>query len=313
MRFAAIGLLFLSLSNAHAVLPMGARSPELLFTAPKYSFTNNYQIGSEWGKRVVTAQEMQKNGDVYRRTALATAKTGGGTGFYLGKFNGFHVMATNHHVFEKPENCLGLTVKFTEMKQVFECTTFFGSWSDVDLALFAIQVNTPEQENALAAVAGGFAFHDDIYPGQPLITIGHGVAENPTRKLVANYDSDCKVFSEKNDFHFMGDPDDYNPAPYKAWSFSNGCDVSHGDSGSAMVDRNTGKVVGIIWTGRIPKKAEVQNSDYLNQMLQKKSSEIWTELSYAVPAPKIGEFLTLVSQDQNEKPETRQMLIEMLK
>ena len=32
---------------------------------------------------------------------------------------------------------------------------------------------------------------------------------------------------------------------------------------SAMVDRTTGEVVGIIWTSKIPKSDRVQNSDFL--------------------------------------------------
>jgi hypothetical protein len=58
-----------------------------------------------------------------------------------------------------------------------------------------------------------------------------------------------------------------------------------------MVDRSTGKPVGIIWTGRIPKNAKVQSSAYLKEMLETNSPEIWEELSFSVPASKIGGYL----------------------
>ena len=106
-----------------------------------------------------------------------------------------------------------------------------------------------------------------------------------------NYDDDCKVFSGENEFRFMADPDDLNTGSYKAWSFANGCDISHGDSGSAMIDRESGDVVGIIWTGKIPKSNRVQNSQYLEQLISNPNEEIWKELSYAVPAQKIGQYL----------------------
>ena len=97
-----------------------------------------------------------------------------------------------------------------------------------------------------------------------------------------------------------------NPADYKAWSFAVGCDASHGDSGSAMVDRESGKVVGIIWTGKFPKVENVQHSDYLNKMLASNSAEIWQELNYAVPSMKIQMIIqaTILNEKLDSKVKT---------
>lgn len=89
----------------------------------------------------------------------------------------------------------------------------------------------------------------------------------------------------------MGDPDSKNPGPDKVWSFANACDVSHGDSGSAMVDETTGSPVGLIWTGRIPKSPQAQNSQNILNWETNQADEVWEELSYAVPAKKIQEVL----------------------
>ena len=110
----------------------------------------------------------------------------------------------------------------------------------------------------------------------------------------------------------MPDPDALNPGTYDAWSFANGCDVSHGDSGSAMVDRKTGKPIGLIWTGKIPKSPKVQQSQYLNEILQKQSPEIWTELSYAVPAAKIREVLQAASNDSNTDSQDRKIFAALI-
>jgi hypothetical protein len=109
--------------------------------------------------------------------------------------------------------------------------------------------------------------------------------------MVANQDSDCKVFSETGDFRKLADPDDFNPGPDKVWSFANACDVSHGDSGSAYVDHRTGDLIGLVWTGRIPKSPQVASSAYLDGMLAAKSPDIWKELSYTVPAASIRDGL----------------------
>jgi hypothetical protein len=195
-------------------------------------------------------------------------------------------MGTNHHV-QPSMSCRG-SAKFQVLAKSYACVQVLGHWTAIDFALFTIEVPAAD-EARLATIGKNFNFDRALTAGQPLLTIGHGVADNPGRRLVANQDSDCKVFSE--DHRLMADPDEYNPGTYQAWSFANGCDVSHGDSGSAMVDRVTGEPVGIIWTGRIPKKPEAQDSAILDEWLRTQSPEIWKQLSYAVPAAKIREIL----------------------
>lgn len=252
---------------------------------------DQYRMGDEWGKKPVTQEMLQKETAAFKRAAYATAKVGGATGFYLGKFGSRYLMATNHHVFETAGSCSRYSIEFPLQDYFVPCKTIFGSWPEIDLAIFEVQL-TREQEAALAPYGKNFAFNKDVTAGENLMTFGFGFADNWRREMVVNQDSDCKVFSGKGEYRLLGDPDDVNPADYKAWSFSNGCDVSHGDSGSAMVDRTTGEVMGIIWTGRIPKSAAVQSSAYLDKMFQSKSEEIWTQLSYAVPAAKMKTVLS---------------------
>jgi hypothetical protein len=233
---------------------------------------------------------------------------GGATGFYLGKFAGTHVMATNHHVYTSM-SCSGRSVVFPLLGNLrLTCNRMFGTWTDIDLALFAVDVPRPEDEAKLATVAANFTFHDDVVKGTPLITVGFGIAGNPQRVMMGNEDADCRVMSKTADYRFMGDPDSKNPADYKAWSFSHACDVSHGDSGSAIVDRNTGKPVGILWTGKIPKNATVQSSDYLNQVFASDGGDVWTEMNFAVPATKMRELLETVITDASTPADTQTVL-----
>lgn len=250
-----------------------------------------YQIGSEWGKKEITLKNLKKYPQHFRNAARATVRVSGGTGFYLGKFQGKHLLASNHHVLPNAQSCLGKDVHFKILNKKYKCTKYFGHWTNIDFSLFSIDVEDEEDEIILEQNKLEFNFDQELRQNQELLTIGFGIANNPLRRLVGDTSKDCKVFSKLGEYKFMSDPDAYNPGSYKAWSFALGCDVSHGDSGSAIVDRNSGKVVGIIWTGRIPKSSKVQSSKYLDNLLKTDSSEIWTELNYAVPAEKIKEFL----------------------
>jgi len=301
--------------SANALLPYQEQKPNKSaepFGEFGVAFDLTYQIGEEWGKLPVTAESLKDKSEAFQRAAMATAKVGGGTSFYLGVYNGKHIMATNHHVMPGPAYCGGRAIMFPLLGITLRCAGFIGHWTDIDLALFVLSTPTPEEAGALAKVARNFSFDRDLMKGQELITIGFGIADNPGRQLVANQDSDCRVFSMDADYRFLADPDDVNPGTYKAWSFANGCDVSHGDSGSAMVDRETGDVMGIIWTGRIPKDSKVQNAQYLIDIYQNNSDEVWKQLSYSVPAKKMGEHLAQVASDPNTSEDNAKTLKALL-
>jgi hypothetical protein len=271
-----------------------------------------YQIGDEWGKKPVKVGDLPKEDRAFQRAARATAKAGGATSFYLGQFAGQHIMATNHHVFTRASQCIGGNITFPLLEKSFKCTGFLGSWPNIDLALFIIEVKSEQDSLLLKEVEANFDFTASLAKGTELMTIGFGIANNPTQVMVGNQDSDCKVFSEANDFRLTADPDAINPANYKAWSFVNGCDVSHGDSGSALVSKETGLPIGIIWTGKIPKDPQVQSTSFLENMLSTGSPKIWSELSFGVPASKMKEALVLVENDPNTPKETKNILADLL-
>ena len=251
---------------------------------------SDYQIGDVWGKTPVT-EEILNQSEALRRTAMATVRIGGATGFVLGEFDGDIVIATNHHVCPASYywSCRDMRVPLLDNLRLSR-KDYLGTWPNIDLTLMTVSA-TGEVREKLLSVARNFDFEAALTPGLPLITSGFGVAGNSQRQMMINFDEDCRVISRDQDFRLIGDPDEKNPADYEAWSFSNGCDVSHGDSGSAMVDATTGSPIGIIWTGRIPKSSSAQSSSNLMMWQQQQSEQVWQELSYAVPAQKIRDHL----------------------
>ncbi len=291
MRFFLFLGLFLPISG-YALLPLPGPEPEKFgIGLLDLRGTEEYRLGDEWGKKPVTLDSLRAETPAFQRAALATAKVSGATGFYLGVFNGVHVMATNHHVYPSSWSCRG-RVTFPLLDVTAQCEKFLGTWPEIDLSLFTIQFSKPADAEKLAPVGANFRFHQDVVAGEELITIGFGVAGNNRGQLMGNQDSDCYVFSGEGAHRLMADPDRLNPGSYKAWSFALGCDVSHGDSGSAIVDRASSDVVGIIWTGRIPKSREAGSSDFLTGLFRRQDDKVWDELSYAVPAVKIKEVVT---------------------
>ena len=298
-----LSLSFLSLS-AHAKLEL---IPNVIAFGSNAS-KEDYRLGDEWGKLRVTQSGLLSESEVFARAAEATAFLPiGGTSFYLGKFNGAHVIATNYHVCPVASDCVGDRADFRMLGKKFRVSKLLVALPNIDLSLLTVEI--PEKEEApMAKVARNFAFDLDAYKGQELLTIGFGIGGNPSKHLVANQDRDCKVFSENAEYRHMSDPDEFNPGTYKAWSFAHACDISHGDSGSAMVDRRTGDIVGIVWTGKIPKSKIVQKSSNLDLMYEQGGDPVWKELSYAVPSVKIKEHLKGLTTSPKTEKTTRDII-----
>ena len=250
-----------------------------------------YRVGDEWGKKVLGRSDLRnkklKFVEVLRRTAKATAKVAKGTGFYLGQFNGFHLIATNYHVHmrlvNEPEDYKLIEFPFLDLS--FNFGRIFGAWLEIDLALFAINVESKWDRKILQSVAKNFSFDYPITRNQKLLTVGFGRAKNHYSDMVGTWDSDCKVFSGYNEFKIK-----YGLDEKGTWAFAVGCDASDGDSGSPVVTRDTGDSIGLLW-GVAPRAPIAQSSQSLDSMIKENSPAIWKKLNYAVPAAKIKEFL----------------------
>ncbi len=254
-----------------------------------------YRVGDEWGKKVLVRSILRNKKlkflEELRRTAKATAKVAKGTGFYLGQFNGFHLIATNYHVHRRlvTEPEVYKEIEFPFLDQSFKFGRTFGAWLEIDLALFAIEVESKWDRKELQSVAKNFSFDYPITRNQELLTVGFGRAKNHYREMVGNWDSDCKVFSGDNEFKTKYGLDE-NGKIVGTWAFAVGCDASGGDSGSPIVTRDTGDIIGLLW-GVAPRIPIAQSSQSLDDMIKENSPAIWKNLNYAVPAAKIKEFL----------------------
>jgi hypothetical protein len=165
---------------------------------------------------------------------------------------------------------------------------------DSDMTLFTI--NNKSVENMKGQ---GLEIDFDFSPkaGQLLASHGFGMKHNQGRLTKyspnATYDKDCAIVS----------PDDFLAyiENFKIkYTFANGCDTASGDSGSAMIDRETGKVVGLAWgSGNMPKKKKDRISSAIlwNELVGTKEIRVWKYMSYAISLTalkdELSEFLDL--------------------
>ncbi len=263
---------------------------------------SNYQIGPEWGRFDIDDDVMNSATPQFQRLVKATASIGSATGYYLGMHNGIHVLATNNHVIPNEGSCFMTSISFwfggNMVSHSAYCRRLIATWKDVDFSLVEIRFTDDAMAAQMAGREVNIRFDAPIEKGRELMMAGFGVAGvTRNQQYRGTLDSDCKVYSKDNDFRFMSDPDQVNPGEGKVWLFALGCDISHGDSGSAISARDNGDIIGIISTGRIPKNPKVRDAAYLDQIYSSDSEEVWGELGYAVPAVKIAEYMRRQSSD----------------
>lgn len=271
------------------------------------------QIGSEWTRtfsvysgldlRSVQREIPLQNGDrsinsflsPEENLILSTVLVESGSGFYLGKHKGVHVIATNKHVlsgscyspqdFTQSESVL---IKMSALNIEFDCVCIIGSWSDVDLTLIAVAPRKKSDEQVLQHIGLRFsAYPAELNEG--LITAGHGIKNGSV--LTHDISKNCRVFSDTEWVKYLRDPDTHSPSNGKVWSIAHGCNISHGDSGSALVSLETGRVLGMNWTvGNLPRSQDIYEDSFLENM-DILDSRIWTDLNYGASSCSIIKIL----------------------
>lgn len=261
----------------------------------------SYQVGEYWSKKHIAkaskrAQKLKESiGEVGARATL----------FYIGKINNKHWAITNHHVCPalsnssklKANRCNGQWIKFFYYKNQrgYSLNGFINKVpliiKSLDLALLEITFNNLSD---FSRPPKALKFSDKApLLNQELISIGYGGHNNEYGTLMVEEDSfECQVFSSKT--QLRKDPDTLNPVSYEVHSFLHGCDVSHGDSGSPIIDRRTYDVVGLLWSGKFPKHESISRYGFETLPLQ----FLWKELNYASPGFMIKQKLDSYFNDK---------------
>jgi len=249
-------------------------------------FSQNYQIGPNWSR------EEAFNFPQYFKIRESIASVGySATGFYIGSIQGKHYVVTNNHVCPSTLKCSGRTLEFFYKKNrkhkpvQAKIVQVSLNILKLDLSLLEIEFQNVFQNGDLP-----FALQFEKRPppeGLHLLTMGYGMHHNEYGTLTLDHSNECKVFSKNGDLRMIKDPDTENPLNYRVFSFLMSCDASHGDSGSPVLDKRTGKVIGLLWTGKVPKLKRTSSNQYLTLPYELK----WQEFNFASPSFEIVKAL----------------------
>jgi hypothetical protein len=243
-----------------------------------------------------------------------------GSGFYLGQYEGEHLIGTSAHIFKKIPSCsiLPVVVTFSLANEKYYCAKVVGAWREIDFAIITLKKKSKRGEDETDKFLESinplqFAFDTQIRKGEALFTGGHGKHNNPNSKLTINSDSDCMIYSQTGEEKKLSDP--RQRSSLSVPSFAIGCDISSGDSGGPAIARNTGLVHGVIWSTKTPKPVRFRSRTFLTDLWQTNNAEIWEHMAYAVSARSIKERLIRWTQEiKRSRPmrKRRQIVLSLL-
>jgi hypothetical protein len=245
-----------------------------------------YYIGEKWSKRTF-GNDSSFDQAVNQLRENIIAVVGGNnkaTATYMGKTaTGLHLAVTNLHVLDDFNACSGIirTAPFqfeTPVGANYFCEKELMRFPSVDLAVISLAAHPDDkilQNKKGLSFASNFIFNNS----QQFITAGFGVHKNEGRSLVIDDSDECRLISNPGQFQQLGSK--------KIWSMAVACDISIGDSGSPVIDAETGKIVGLMWSGIYPKFKDRASFESIEKIIDSTPELIWNSYNYAVPVTEI--------------------------
>lgn len=259
--------------------------------------TKQYVVGETWSREFVNGSltSTEALNKVIKATARVDLKTDQGTAFYLGKFNGEHLMLTNYHVMSDVTQCSrNGKIYFEYLNKKFRCKAIIAKFKNFEATFFTIHVRKKE-EYLLENLALKFDFKNEYKSGHKVVTAGYGIHENSKRKLTYENSQTCVVATTNFQGNFLTVTKE--SVTYGAYSFVHACEISPGDSGSALVSETTGKVIGLNWATAESKPLDLLNTLTVFDWIEKQVPALWNSMSYAVSATNLQ--ATIMSSDKD--------------
>lgn len=286
-----LSLLFLSACGGNGELSVGD------YVGPN---SNNeqtdFQIGASWSAQGLNTQVVTDiNNFVISRGASSSVLIrtifAKGSGLYLGRFNDKHIVATNAHVLKNIPSCAvtPVVIQFKLLNAAYTCEKVIGIWRDVDFAIIALRTQRGSEALLNTLNPPKIAFNRPLIKNTLVYSFGHGSYQNSSDGLTLKADDDCRIYSQDNTLRRLSDPNQNGSR--KIPSFAIGCDISPGDSGSPIMDRQSGDVYGFVWSTQTPKPITVKSSVYMERLRAENTGDVWKNLAYAIPASAIRDEL----------------------
>ncbi len=247
---------------------------------------NRYIGGDEWTKPRITKSIFENQNSIVTDLILRTAKIVHnrthkvGTAFLFKETSESYIFLTNYHVLKGSRECRNARILLVDenfKRHTLKCHKIIkeGKISDgTDYTYFSIK---KESKSDFLMKLGSLPLaKEKPIAGDRLVTVGFGNSKATTRKYDASlgYDDDC--------LYLLGNKNILLKGELVKDVFFTGCDVISGDSGSAIVNRDTGELVGLLFGAAEQKRSNPLSTSEINEFLGTSYLDFMTNSSLAI-------------------------------
>jgi hypothetical protein len=224
-----------------------------------------------------------------------------GTAFFVGRLKGKPLFLTNEHVLNKV-NCSLSQIHFFD-RQGFRQSAYcekiyfsYGESTESDVTLFSL---SERWSHMLPQDLLELDFHYSPHPGDQLAQVGFGqkirlpsgleTRERFYLKLPMQLETgeDCVLSSAAGRLFKTLMPKEREGRDYIVdFAFATGCSIRSGDSGSAVLNLNTGKIIGLFYSGVTINQV---SRDVWKQWVGTQHPGVWQRGSFAFSLQRLKE------------------------
>ena len=252
---------------------------------------NRYIGGDEWSKLNITKNLFNNSDAIIQDLILRTAKLSNrskktvGTAFLIDETESYYIFLTNYHVMGRSRQCKNSKLLMIDQfmnKHVLKCSKSLkvGSIkSGSDYHYFSVQKNS--KSSFLSHLQPMKIITSDPTPGDKLAMVGFGEGSFSTStydgKLIS--DNDCVYLHGNSRISLNGE--------IVKDVFFHACDNVQGDSGSAVINRDTGELVGLYFGSVYYSPKNPLTSQEIHQNLGSVYSDFLRNSAFAIDIRKI--------------------------
>ncbi len=256
-----------------------------------------YIGGDKWNKKLINKNNIYKLNEAEKDFFFKSAKvitsqnnkTSVGTSFYVKEIESGFLFLTNYHVIENKRTCLKSKIIILDKnfnKHTAKCYKILkqGTYKDQSDYTYFI-VKKIDKLDFLKSYSETKFSESLPLVGDKLSFLGFGGSKyNKNFSIKISNDKDCiflKAFSKIT----LGNTKDKEEVKD---IISTGCDTESGDSGSALFNRYTGEVVGLLFGSHLSKTRSINlSSDYIKKNLDNSPITFVKFGSWAIQSSKL--------------------------
>jgi hypothetical protein len=246
-----------------------------------------YQGGDYYNRTLInrsniTQQNANEQRTIYRMGKVIVGSSNLGTAFLIGERDGGFLFLTNNHVLKNQSECRRSTLTMMNERGrvvISKCHTVLRSGGPKQATDYTYFTVLKTRDNQYLSSLGDLEFANLLPRVGAALTVfgfGEGKFSKNTFDLKLSHDSDCILLSTNLKTLILEGDEVRN-------SLTTSCDTVNGDSGGIIIERHTGRAIGLLYGNAVQRRGKLRmSSRYIHSRLGTSPVDFFLKGSWAI-------------------------------